>query len=153
FYPVLFSGFERVPGDPADARLVNYLLEHTWHWLRRDPPHRDLWGPPFFYPEPNVGAYSDVLLSAGPCYWPWRALGLPPETTFHLCFLLLASLNYWSFYLFQTRCLRFPPAAAGLGAFLFAFASPRLVQVSHLQLHAHFYTVLCLYAAFRLLAG
>src|SRR5690242_4521261 len=75
FYPVLFSGFARVSGDLGDSRLLNYLLEHDYRWLLRQPAHRDLWSPPFFYPEANVGAYSDILLSAGPCYWPWRLLG------------------------------------------------------------------------------
>ena len=33
----------------------------------------------------------------------------------------------------------------------FANFSPRLVHISHLQLYAHFYTILSLYALFRLL--
>ena len=37
FYPVFVSGFGRVPGDFGDARLVNYLLEHSWRWLLREP--------------------------------------------------------------------------------------------------------------------
>ena len=152
FYPVLFSGFARVSGDMGDARLLNYLLEHGYRWLLRQPPHRDLWSPPFFYPEANVGAYSDILLSAGPGYWPWRLLGCAPETAFQLCLMALVTLNYLSLSLFATRCLRFPPGAAAFAAFLFAFASPRLVHMVHLQLHVHFYTVACIYALFRLLA-
>lgn len=151
FYPVLFSGFARVSGDMGDARLLNYLLEHGYRWLLRQTPHRDLWSPPFFYPEANVGAYSDILLSAGPCYWPWRLLGCAPETAFQLCLMALVTLNYLGLYLFAVRCLRFPPGAAAFAAFLFAFASPRLVHMVHLQLHIHFYTVASIYALFRLL--
>src|SRR5437763_11031164 len=142
FYPVLLSGFDRVSGDRGDARLLNYLLEHSYRWLLRQPPHRDLWGPPFFHPEPNVGAYSDILLSAAPLYWPWRALGLAPEAAFQLCLVALVSLNYLALFLFARRCLGFPPAVAAFGAFLFAFGSPRLVHTVHLQLQAHFWTVL-----------
>src|SRR5207249_279573 len=121
-------------------------------WLLRRPAHADLWSPPFFHPEPNVGAYSDVLLSAGPLYWPWRLLGLSPETSFQLCLFAAVSLNYLALYLFGRRCLGLPPPAAAFAAFLFAFASPRLSHMVHLQLHLHFYTVLCLYALFRLLS-
>jgi hypothetical protein len=152
FYPVLFSGFACVSGDLGDARLLNYLLEHDYRWLLRQPLHLDLWSPPFFYPEANVGAYSDILLSAGPCYWPWRLLGCVPETAFQLCLMALVTLNYFSFYLLATRCLRLPPVSAAFAAFLFAFASPRLVHMVHLQLHIHFYTVACIYALYRLLA-
>src|SRR5262245_1355456 len=150
FHPVLTSGFTLVPGDLGDARLVNYLLEHTYRWVERQPRHADLWSPPFFYPERNVGAYSDIFLSAGPLYWPWRAAGASPETAFQLCFLLAASLNYLLMYLYARRCLRFPQAVSAFAAFLFAFASPRLVHVVHFQLHLQFYSVLCLYALHRL---
>src|SRR4051812_9371309 len=149
FYPVFFSGFARVPGDTGDARLINYLLEHGWRWLLRRPPHEDLWSPPFFYPAPNAGAYSDILLSVGPLYWPWRAAGVAPELAFTFCFLTLVSLNYLTMYLFAARCVRLTSPASAFAAFLFAFASPRLMQISHLQLHAHFYTLLSLYALFR----
>jgi len=149
FYAVFFSGFGRISGDRGDARLVNYLLEHGYRWLQRERLHEDIWSPPFFYPKPNVGAYSDILLTVGPFYWPWRALGAAPEIAFQLCFMTLASLNYLTMYLFAARCLRFTLPIAGFGAFLFAFASPRLVHISHLQLHAHFYTILCLYGLFR----
>jgi hypothetical protein len=150
FYPTLLSGLDLVPGDMGDARLIAWLLEHGYHWLRGDAFHADLWSPPYFYPQTNAGAYSDILLSAGPFYWPWRVLGLDPLTSFELCFFLLVTLNYLTFYLLETRCLRFPPAAAAFGAFLFAFASPRLVHMAHLQLHTHFWTILALYALFRL---
>src|SRR5207244_8637669 len=136
FSTVFFSGFGRVPGDHRDARLINYLLEHSWRWLLRQPHHEDLWSPPFFYPASNVGAYSDILLSVGPLYWPWRAAGIAPEIAFTLCFLTLASLNYLTMVLFAARCVRLTRPASALAAFLFAFASPRLMQISHLQLHA-----------------
>jgi hypothetical protein len=152
FYPVLLSGFSHVSGDLGDARLLNYLLEHGYRWLLRQPLHRDLWSPPFFYPEQNVAAYSDILLSAGPFYWPWRLAGCSPETAYQLCLFTLVTLNYLSFYLLAARCLHLPPLPAALAAFLFAFASPRLVHMVHLQLNVHFYTVASVYALYRLLS-
>ncbi len=151
FYPVFFSGFAGVPGDLGDARLTHYLLEHGYRWATFDANHRDLWSPPFFYPAPNVAGYSDLFLSAVPFYGCWRLLGLPPDTSFQLCFMALVSLNFASFYLFLTRCLGLSEWPAAVGAFLFAFASPRLIHVVHLQLHVHFYSVLAIYALYRLL--
>jgi hypothetical protein len=149
FYPLFLSGFARIPGDLGDARLIHYLLEHDYRWLRGDALHRDLWSPPIFYPAANAGAYSDILLSAVPFYACWRVFGVGPDTSFQLFMLTVASLNYWSMYLFLTRCPRLPGPASAAGAFLFAFASPRLVHVCHLQLHVHFYTVVCLYTLYR----
>src|SRR5262249_985129 len=87
FYPVLFTRFPDIPGDHGDARLINYLLEPGWRWVCREPLHRHLWDLPFFHPVANTGAYSDLLISAGPLYWPWRALGVAPETAFQLWML------------------------------------------------------------------
>jgi hypothetical protein len=151
FYPLFLSGFALVPGETGDTRLIHYLLEHGYRWLLREPPHRDLWSPPIFYPHPNTAAYSDLLLSAGPFYWCWRLLGISPETSYQLWMLTVASLNYWLAYLFLARCLRLSGASSALGAFLFAFASSRLGHITHMQLFVHFYTILCLYALYRLL--
>jgi hypothetical protein len=153
FGPVFASGFALVPGDLGDARLIHYLLEHGYRWLIRDPNHLDLWSPAFFYPLTNVAAYSDLLLSAVPFYGCWRLLGVAPDTSFQLCLLTLVTLNFASMYLFLTRCLRLSAAPSALGAFLFAFSSPRLIHIVHLQLHIHFYSVLSLYALYRLFEG
>jgi hypothetical protein len=149
FGPVLFSGLARTPGDLGDARLVHYLLEHGYRWLRGERLHRDLWSPPFFYPAPNAAAHSDLLLSAVPFYGCWRVLGVGPDTAFQLCHLAVVSLNFWAMYLFLARCPRLPGGASAVGAFLFAFASPRLIHLVHLELQVHFYSVACLYALYR----
>ena len=77
-YPMIFSGFARIQTDLGDTRLIHYLLEHGYLWVRRVPGHLDFWNPPFFYPAPNAAAYSDALVSVGPVYWLWRILGASP---------------------------------------------------------------------------
>jgi hypothetical protein len=149
FGAMLFTGFARTPGDLGDARLVHYLLEHGYRWLRGDPLHRELWSPPVFYPAENTAGYSDLLLSAVPCYGCWRLLGVGPDTAFQLCHLTVVSLNFWALYLFLRRCPRLPAGPSAIGAFLFAFASPRLIHLVHLQLQVHFYSIVCLYALYR----
>ena len=146
FHPMLFSGFERIPGDLGDARFINYLLEHNWRWLLREPLHRDLWCPPFFYPVTNTAAYSDLLLSAAPFYGCWRALGFPLDTAFCLWLLTVSSLNYLTMYILLARGFRLRSLAAALGALLFTAGNSRVAEILHPQLYVHFYSVVAVYA-------
>src|ERR1043166_6388433 len=61
-HPMILSGFRRIQTDLGDSRLVHYLLEHGYRWVRGEPGHCDLWSPPFFYPVKNVAAFSELLL-------------------------------------------------------------------------------------------
>jgi hypothetical protein len=149
FHPMLFSGLTQIPGDLGDARLINYLLEHSWRWLLREPLHRDIWSPPVFYPATNTAAYSDLLLSAAPFYWCWRVIGFPPATAFSCWLLTVSSLNYLTMYVFLARGLRLRSLAAALGALLFTAGNFRAAELLHPQLYVHFYTVVAVYALVR----
>ncbi len=149
FHPMLFSGLTQIPGDLGDARLINYLLEHTWRWLLREPLHRDIWSLPVFYPATNTAAYSDLLLSAAPFYWCWRAIGLSPDTAFSCWLLTVSSLNYLAMYVFLARVLRLRSLASALGALLFTAGNSRVAEIVHPQLYVHFYSVVAVYALVR----
>ena len=149
FHPMLLSGLARTPGDLGDARLINYLLEHGWLWLLRQPLNRDFWSPPVFYPAANTAAYSDLLLSAGPFYWCWRGAGFPADTAFQLWLLTVSSLNYLTMYAFLARVLRLRALGASLGAVLFTAGNSRVAEIVHPQLYVHFYTVVAVYALVR----
>jgi hypothetical protein len=149
FHGMIFSGFAVIPGNEGDPRFINYILEHGYRWSMGHPLHRDFWSPPFFYPAQNTAAFSDVLLSAGPFYWCWRWLGFLPDTAYQLWLLTICSLNFWACHALLRNCLRLPALASSLGAFVFAFASSRLAQIGHPQLHLHFFSILALYALFR----
>jgi hypothetical protein len=153
FHPMIFSGFARTPGDLGDSRLINFLLEHTYRWLLRRPHHLDLWSPPVFYPAQNTAAYSDLLVSAGPFYWCWRALGAPADTAFQLWMLTVLMLNYVSMCVFLARVFRVRALAAAAGAALFAAGGSRLAACYHPQLYPHFFTVVALYALARFFAA
>src|SRR4051794_21035649 len=60
-HPMILSGLAGMQTDRGDTRLINYILEHSYLWLRSAPGHEQFWSPPFYYPAPNVAAYSDVL--------------------------------------------------------------------------------------------
>ena len=124
FYPTLLSGFHAVQGEPIDTRLNNYILEHGFQWLLGAEHHVSFWGPPVFYPEAGTLAYTDVLLTVGPLYWAWRALGFLPDTAFQLWTLTITCLNFGSAVLLLRHGLQLSPAATCLGATLFSFPSP-----------------------------
>ena len=149
-YPMIFSRFQRIQGGLADTRLIHYLLEHGYRWVRREPTHLEFWNPPFFFPIKNVAAYSDVLLTVGPIYWLARALRASPDFAFGLWILSMSTLNYAAGLLLFRRGLGFGIPAAVAGALLVAFGSPRLNQMGHQQLLPFFFPLLTLYALARL---
>lgn len=137
----ILSGFKMVIGEPGDDRLNDWTLEHGYRWLRGDHDHADFWSPAYFYPEPNVAAYTESLLGLQPIYAAARLAGLAPETACAVLALTLAALNFAAFYLLARRFFGFSIGAATAGAFLFAFSSPRAVVLNHLQMAAGFIEV------------
>ena len=127
-HPMIISGFRRIQTDLGDTRLIHYLLEHGYLWVRRGPLHLEFWSPPFFYPVKNVAAYSDVLVGFGPVYWLWRASGASPDLAFGLWMISMSVLNYAAGLLLFRRGFRFGIPAAVAGAALVAFGAPRVNQ-------------------------
>jgi len=149
-HPMISSGFRWIQTDLRDSRLIHYLLEHGYLWVRREPLHRDFWSPPFFYPAANAAAYSDLLLSVGPVYWLWRVVGASPDLSFGLWMVSMSALNYASGLLLFGRGLGFGLPASAAGASLVAFGAPRVNQMGHQQLLPCFYVLLAVYALSRL---
>ena len=134
------SRFTEIPGDAYDGRLNNFFLEHSWGWLIRRPVDSSFWGLPMFFPHgDNALAYSDAMASYGPLYWPWRALGFPPDTSFALWAMAVVAVGAAAGYLLLRRAVRLSPAAAMAGAWLIACSASRIHQISHAQLLPAFY--------------
>jgi hypothetical protein len=150
FHPMLLSGLSKMQADPGDTRFVNYILEHGYRWLRAEPGHDAFWDPPFFYPAKNAAAYSEILIGGLPLYVPWRLLGVLPDTAFQFWMLLVSILNFVAAYLLLRNCFGLTRLASSAGSFIFAFGSPRIVELSHQQLLPHFYSVFAVYAAARI---
>lgn len=149
-WPMLASGFALMETDPGDTRLVNYVLEHDCAWLAGRAP---LWSPPFFWPEPNVAAYTELLLGVLPLYAPWRVLGAEPDTAFQLWLLCVLGFNFAAAWALFRRALAFEPLPAALGAYLLAFGSARLASLNHPHLLPVFFAVLALHALVRIFQG
>ena len=140
FRDVWLSRFVQIPGDVYDGRLNAFFLEHSWGWLIRRPVDSSLWGLPMFFPHgDNTLAYSDPMVSFGPLYWPWRALGLAPDVSFALWAMAVVAVGVAAGYLLLRRALGLSPAAAAAGGWLIACSASRFHQISHAQLLPTFY--------------
>ena len=151
FQPTLSSGFAKLQTAPGDPLLTCYFLEHELRVVE----HRDhlgtFWSPPFFYPAPNVLAYSETMMGVLPVYALLR-LRWDPCTSSQLLLIVMCVLDYAAMLLVLRQMGVGPPLAA-LGAFFFAFGAPRVGQVGHLQLFLIFYVPLSLWALWRLVAA
>jgi hypothetical protein len=146
FHPTILSGFSRMQTDLGDTRLNNYLLEHTYRWVIRDPRHLSFFDPPFFYPVKGVAAFTDLALGAAPLYWFFRGIGLHPDSSMQAWMLGVMTLNFAAMAWLLARGLGFAPVPSALGAFLFAFGAPRITQIAHPQLLPHFFSVIAILA-------
>ena len=152
-HPMLLSGLRRMQVNLGDTRFNNYILEHDYLWFRGEADHADFWNCPFFYPAPNVAAYSDILLSVAPVYGVFRLLGAPPDTAFQLWMIACSALNYVAGFHLLHRRFRLGIAAASVGAFVFAFGAPRINQLGHQQLLPQFMTLVTIDALLGLFDG
>lgn len=124
------TGFERYPGDLADTRFNNIILEHDYQWLIGQ--QESLWDPPFFYPAKNMLAGSDNHLGTFLLYAPFRVLGFDEIRSFQWWVFCLFALNFFVFYK-VARKLGLNVAASSTGAFLFTFSMPVLGSAHHIQ--------------------
>ena len=151
FRPALRSGFRLLQIGPGDPRLINYLLEHSWRFVLREPGHTSLWDPPFFYPVEGVGAYTDTMLGAIAPFGLLRALGLEPGPAFQLWMMTALSLAFLATYLLLARGLGLGRWPAAAGAFLTGFGSSRGASFNSPQLFTLFWGLFALYALARAL--
>ena len=115
WWPQLSSGLASMPDLLRDPRLVNYTLEHGYRWWLGDPLHAAFWQTPLFHPQPNVTAYTDVMIGVGPLYWAWRELGAAADTAFQLWMLACFALNYAAAFGLLRRGLALSTPAATFG--------------------------------------
>jgi hypothetical protein len=127
----LGPGWALVPGDLADGRLNNFLLEHVWRWLSGLEP--SLWDAPFFHPFARTFAFGDAFLGSAAPYALLRAAGLDREASFQGWYVVGLALDYAAVAWVLSRS-GFRALGAGAGALLFAFGLPFLSQQSHVQL-------------------
>ena len=149
FRETLFSGGAIQINDAADPRFNEFLLEHSWRWLRGETAG-GLFDLPMGYPTLNTLAYSEPMFSFGPLYWPFRALGFSTAASYSYWLVAMAAVNFGCFYVFMRKALGQERLAASVAAFLFAFGLPRVAQIGHSQLWPQPYVVLVLWGMYVL---
>lgn len=150
FHRMLWSGLRETAGDYVNQLLSNFVLEHTWLWLTRRPDHASLWDPPVFYPTRNALAYAETALGVSPLYWPWRLLGLPPDTAHQLWAMTLPALAFAAAYLAFRSGFRFAAFPALVGSFVCAYGKTLAAQINNLQLQTLFYAYFGIYCLCRI---
>jgi hypothetical protein len=141
-HTTIASGFALTQGEFGDSMLVNYALEHDYRWLAGNRLDNSLWSPPIFYPQHDTAAYTDLMLGALPPYAFWRMYGAQPMTAFQLWMITVSALNFLSAYWLLRYVLECGWIGSSAGALLFAFGSPRIIQIGHPQLLPAFYMVI-----------
>jgi hypothetical protein len=129
--PSLWSGFDIVPGDQGDARIMAFLLETGWRALLGD---GDLRSPPMFFPEAGTRGYTDAHLLWLPVYGALRLAGLDVLRAMAAMFLVLLSLGYAASYVLFRRALGVAAPAAAVGAFVFVFCNALSIKLGHGQM-------------------
>jgi hypothetical protein len=132
------------PGDLADARFNNYLLEHCYQFFTGNV--ENFWNAGFIHPEPQVITYSDNLLGSAPFYALFRIIGCDRETAFQCWFLLMIVLAYTCCYFFLKFLFK-NKAAAVIGALVFAFSLALQSQIAHAQTMPRFAIPLAFWSA------
>jgi hypothetical protein len=132
FHIVQFSsGLDVFPGDRGDSRLITILLEH---WYQVFQGTNEWLSPPMFYPVKGVLGYADLLLGYAIPYSILRVFGVGMFKAAELTVILINFGNYLICFVLLKKILRFNTFASCVGATFFAFNSPKLVQLGHLQL-------------------
>jgi len=128
-FPAITHGM--MPGDVADGRFNEYVLEHFYLWLAGNV--GSLWSADFFYPFPLTIAFSDSHLGEGMVFAALRGLGFDRENAFRGWYLVGFIVDFAA-CAFVLRRLGYSALAVGAGAFLFTFGLPITAQESHAQL-------------------
>lgn len=140
---ILGYELEYIPGDFADSRFINYLLEHgsNWMWGKTG----SFWDAQFMYPFQNTIAISDNMIGTMPIYALFRMIGASNETAYQLWWIVICSLNYWSAYIVLKRWFNRWDLAI-IGAWIFAFSIFNLGQLNYLQMTIRFMVPIAIYA-------
>jgi hypothetical protein len=126
----LSTGFDRVFGDDEDGYLALALIEH-WRHVFSGAVH---WTDPIiFYPVRGTLGYTDAFFLFDAAQAPLRLIGADLFTATMIVMAGLAVLGFFGFRRLAMRHFGVPPAAAAVGAFLFAFANMDAVKLIHVQ--------------------
>jgi hypothetical protein len=126
----LFTGFDGAFGDEEDGYLALAIFEHWRHVFAGEVRWTD---PMIFFPARGTLGYTDAFFLLGAVDAGLRRLGLDAFNAFMLVMAGLAAAGFFGFRRLAMRQFGVPPAAAAVGAFLFAFSNVDAVKLIHVQ--------------------
>lgn len=147
---ILQPNLTKIPGDLADARFNNYILEHGY--LFATGKVDKYWDASFMYPIKNVIAFSDNLIGTVPIYSAFRLLGMDRETAFQFWILALFILNFLCCW-WVLRKWSAHPILAATGAYVFSFSIFILGNINHAQNFPRFMIPLVFYWTWKYLTA
>jgi hypothetical protein len=129
-----------IPGDLADSRLVNCILEHLYQCFCG---YGEFLSPGQFYPIKGTLVYSDNHFGTVLFYTAVRLFGASPEGAFQCWILVVLSLNAIAL-LFLLRQLNVHPLIACPIAFFGTSSSALVYKTGHPQVLPFFAFLFCL---------
>jgi hypothetical protein len=132
FRNFLLTGFDKIIGDPGDARLDIFLRENLHQFLRG---RAEFLSPPMFFPIKGTLGYSDAYLLDGLIYVPLRLIGLDPFLSFELLCIGISLIGFISTNILLMRFARVRQPVAALAAAIFAFSNALYIKMGHPQLY------------------
>lgn len=123
-----------IPGDMADGRLANCILEHLYRAVRG---HGEILSPAQFYPTKGTLFYSDAHFGTAPFYIFFRAVGASMARAFQYWFVFIAGLNTAAL-LFLLRRLRVHPLICCPLAFFGTSSAALAAKTGHPQVMPFF---------------
>jgi hypothetical protein len=133
FRLTMFSGFEFIPGDVWDGRLLFAIVDHWRQFFYGECAWNDM---RMFWPVENTLAYSDTFFLQGVPYTILCGLGVDRLIAYALVFIGQAYVGYLSMYWLLKRFFAVPwlPSAAFAALFINLASMQLTLDSSHLQL-------------------
>ena len=147
FHQVLSSGFERLTGDPGDARLITLLHEHWLEVLRGNQSWRS---PNFFHPLTNTLGLSDTFVLDEVLYAPLRLIGLDRYLATQWMLILMSLIGFVGCYRVCSHLIGVQRGAAIACAYVFTFANNLAIHAGHLQLFSVYWVPLIILVGARM---
>src|SRR5277367_5817918 len=116
----LFAGFDGAFGDEEDGYLALAIFEHWRHVFAGEVHWTD---PIIFFPARGTLGYTDAFFLLGAAEAPLRRLGFDAFSAFMVVMAGLSAVGFFGFRSLAIRHFAVAPAAAAMGAFLFAFSN------------------------------
>ncbi len=139
--------FGALPGDLADARLGNCILEHVYRAISG---HAKLFSPAQFYPTKGTLVYSDNHFGTVFLYALFRLGGAGMATAFKGWLLTIMAANTMSL-IFLLRSLRIHPLISAPLAFFGTASFALVLKTGHPQVLPFFPMIIALTFFFRFL--